>query len=276
MKNKKIILDIIMFISMFLLMKLAFTGIAIHEILGITVFILFIIHKLFNFTWIKVITKNMFTKVKVNRKVKVRYIIDLLLFISVFMVILSGIFISQVLFFNLFEYNCVWSDIHHFFAALSFVLIVIHTLLHYKEIKSIIKNKTKNSIPKKIIYYLIVVGMSILPISIIASKTFINYFIKPFKSDNNNSSISNSTNTSDNSTDNQSDDSSDTTTPTLEEYLSKLHCNGCSKHCILTAICCVRGESYVEAATDDYYEQYGTAYNIEDNIELENYTITMI
>ena len=44
--------------------------------------------------------------------------------------------------------------------------------------------------------------------------------------------------------------------PTLEEYLSKLVCTGCSKRCPLTSLGCSRGESYKAAATTEYYQTY--------------------
>ena len=161
MKNKKIILDIIMFIIMFLLMKLLFTGIVLHEILGLVIFGLFIIHKLMNFTWIKNITKGLFNRNKINGKIKFRYYIDWLLFIDVLIIIITGIIISQVLFLNWFVYNAIWSDIHHLAAAIGFILIVLHTLLHYVEIKAAFKkkiNESKENKFKVMYYYIILIG----------------------------------------------------------------------------------------------------------------------
>lgn len=285
MKSKKIILDIIMFIIMFLLMKLLFTGILLHEILGIVVFILFVIHNLFNLKWIKTMTKNIFTGNKINSKIKLRYFIDILLFIDITIIVFTGIAISQILFVDLFKYNVIFSDIHHLSAAIGFMLIVLHTLLHYLEIKAIFKKKINDNKDNKLkiaYYYIILIGIIILPISVMATKNFINYLIKPFKTENtteeDNSSDDNDNQNSNNTTSNNittDNDSTDSTKPTLEEYLSKLHCNGCSRHCLLTAISCTRGNAYVEEATENYYELYGTAYNIEDNIELDDYTIIM-
>lgn len=48
-----------------------------------------------------------------------------------------------------------------------------------------------------------------------------------------------------------------TGTPTLEEYLSKLHCTLCPNNCPLTAPGCGRGEEVAAQAKAAYYEEYG-------------------
>jgi hypothetical protein len=45
--------------------------------------------------------------------------------------------------------------------------------------------------------------------------------------------------------------------PTLQEYLSKLYCTGCSKRCPLTALRCSRGTRYKNAAVAQYNSLYG-------------------
>lgn len=296
MKNKKIILDIIMFVIMFLLMRLFFTGILLHEVLGLAVFGLFVLHKIMNFNWIKNITKSIINRNKINGRIKLRYYLDWLLFIDVFLIILSGIIISQVLFVNLFTYNVIWSTIHHFVAALGFLLMVLHTLLHYVEIKAMFKKKlldNKGNKIKLIYYYLVLIVVLILPIGVVASENFINYLTGIFKGNNNvidnNSDSENDEEKEDNSsvktdddkntnssTTNNNSNTSDTTKPTLYEYLSKLHCNGCSRHCFLVSLGCFRGNAYVDAATQGYNEIYGTAYNMQGNIELDGYTVTIV
>ncbi len=44
--------------------------------------------------------------------------------------------------------------------------------------------------------------------------------------------------------------------PTLEEYLSKLICTGCSRRCPLTALKCGRGTTYKNAAISEYEALY--------------------
>lgn len=268
MKNKKIILDIIMFVLMILLMNLLFTGIVLHEIIGLLVFILFIVHKYLNFRWIKTITKSIFSGNTLNSKIKLRYIIDLLLFIDVTLIIISGMIISQVIFVGISNPTIIWSDLHHLFAALGLIIIIIHTLLHYMEMKAIFKKKLEENKDNKLknsLYYLIFLIIVILPISVMASKKFIDYLITPFKNENKSNNSTNSNNSS----------NSNVVVPTLEEYLSNLHCNGCSRHCFLNAIRCTRGKAYVEEATNNYNIKYDISYNINGDIEIDGYTITL-
>ena len=46
-------------------------------------------------------------------------------------------------------------------------------------------------------------------------------------------------------------------TVTLQEYLSKLFCTGCSKHCPLTAPQCRKGNIQADQAEIKYYNEYG-------------------
>lgn len=261
--KKKIILDIIMFVIMILLMNLLFTGIVLHEILGIVVFILFFIHKGLNFKWIKNITNNIFKENNYNKMIKWRYFIDILLLIDIVFIIISGIIISQVLFVNIFTATTAWSNWHHFASALGLLLIIIHGLLHYKELKIYFKKKIEENKENKFkvfMYYVILITIIILPIKLILSETFIKYITSPFTKQSND--INNTTNTQ---------NTPSKATITLEEYLSNLHCNGCSRHCPLLALRCSRGQAYLEQAKTAYNNEYAIA----ANIEIGDYTVTL-
>ena len=67
MKVFKIIIDILLLIDTFVLVNIEITGNLIHEILGITMAILLLIHIVTNWNWIKSVTKNL---KKVNKKNK--------------------------------------------------------------------------------------------------------------------------------------------------------------------------------------------------------------
>lgn len=45
--------------------------------------------------------------------------------------------------------------------------------------------------------------------------------------------------------------------PTLSDYLSKLFCSGCGRHCPLSAPRCSRGQQKAESAQQEYYQLYG-------------------
>lgn len=98
--KRKIILDIVMGIIMICLMNLSFTGIKVHEILGIVVLFLFIFHKILNFKWIKSITINLFKK-GIKTKTKIMYAVDIILLILVILNVITGILISTCILTNI-------------------------------------------------------------------------------------------------------------------------------------------------------------------------------
>lgn len=93
MKKFKIVIDILLFLITVLLFDIELIGNLNHEILGITLGILIIIHVLLNFKWIKQVTKNL-KKVKT----KIMYMIDILIMLIYLGAIICGILISDKIF----------------------------------------------------------------------------------------------------------------------------------------------------------------------------------
>lgn len=94
---KKLILDIGMTILFLLMIDPKNTGMPFHEIAGLTMGALFIYHIFLNWSWVKKITQNLFNP-KLKTKPKLFYLLDIVSFISVVTIIVTGIQISQVLF----------------------------------------------------------------------------------------------------------------------------------------------------------------------------------
>lgn len=46
--------------------------------------------------------------------------------------------------------------------------------------------------------------------------------------------------------------------PSLEDYLSQLHCGGCGRNCLLSSPRCRTGKRKAETYTAEYYTEYGT------------------
>lgn len=46
--------------------------------------------------------------------------------------------------------------------------------------------------------------------------------------------------------------------PSLEDYLSQLHCGGCGRNCLLSSPRCRTGKRKAETYTTEYYTEYGT------------------
>ena len=93
MKKFRIILDIIMTVLYIILMGYYITGNAVHEILGTITFVLFIIHNILNIKWYKSIFKG-----KHSFQRTFHIVINLLLFIAMLGMMISGIMISSDVF----------------------------------------------------------------------------------------------------------------------------------------------------------------------------------
>lgn len=139
----KILIDILMTILFICLTKIKITGMHMHEVLGIIVTLLVIIHLALNFSWVKAITLKIFDK-NLNYKIKITYCINVLLAILVCIIFISGILVSVTIFTNISTANRgTWAFIHRKAALITFILIIVHALLNIKMIKSHCKKMYK-------------------------------------------------------------------------------------------------------------------------------------
>lgn len=139
MKKAKIIVDILMTIIFILLMANQITGIFTHEILGISVIVLFLIHQILNKNFYKNLFKGKYNKLRVGF-----LIINILLLIMMIIMIISALMISQHIFRALDFGSYYVGKILHIISAYSiYMLIGLHLGLHYN---SIIKLKKENKI----------------------------------------------------------------------------------------------------------------------------------
>lgn len=128
-------------------------GIKFHEIAGLVIGAVVLIHCLINFKWIKSVTLKLFNKNMATRT-RIVYLLDLLLLIDVVVIILSGIFISKVIFPNL-RLTGITSlkGIHIFASYLSLAIIGIHLGLHWNWVMIVFK-KIFNIPQKKVFTYI--------------------------------------------------------------------------------------------------------------------------
>lgn len=174
MKKKfRIVIDITMTIILIILMGYYITDNKIHEILGITLFVLFIVHNMLNIKWYKSIFKG-----KYNFQRIFHIIIDLLLLITMFGMIVSAMAIST----NVFNFIntptiILGRKLHMICSSWIFILIAIHTGLHFNGIMAKINNKMKNSTFEYVYYLLIVILSSFGLYSFIISKLWEDMFL---------------------------------------------------------------------------------------------------
>ena len=177
MKKIKMIIDILMYLLFIILMGHYITGNLIHEILGTTLFILFIVHHILNYKYYKTIFKGKYT----SKRVLV-LIIDSLLLISMIGMIVSAINISSDVFRFLNIPTKIWGrKLHMLSTSWGFVLISIHVGLHL----NILINKLNKKMKKntfEYVYYLILILLviygiySFIKLNIISDMFLLNAF----------------------------------------------------------------------------------------------------
>ena len=146
----KFLIDIIMALIFTLLFNKNVLGMSFHEIAGLAIGAVFLVHCGLNWRWIKGITLKFFTK-SMTIKTRILYVLDIILLINIAVIIISGVFISKVVFVNLGLIHIQsFKTIHIFAAYLSLMIIGIHLGLHWKWVimifKKIFKIQQKNII----------------------------------------------------------------------------------------------------------------------------------
>ncbi|HAJ34502.1 MAG TPA: hypothetical protein DCL15_02245 [Chloroflexi bacterium] len=87
-------LDIVLFFAFIIDWNLRFTGLAIHEWLGIGLGVLLVYHLLVHWSWIVAVGKRLAGRLHVQERLKV--LLDILLFVNMVILIASGLLISEV------------------------------------------------------------------------------------------------------------------------------------------------------------------------------------
>ena len=245
----KFLLDIIMTVVMLCLVNTNITGLMLHEILGLGIFLLFLMHKVLNFKWIKAVTTGLFQK-KLTPKAKLRYAVDVALLLLVILNVATGILISTHIFTQVQSSDiALTSRLHHILAYSLLAVLVVHIGLHWSFITNAAKIKA-GSAGEKIICC---IASAALVAMLMSSNTVRKYFI-PHKDTE---SYQQTEEPSHKEEDGQ-DPPPVPDVPTLEQFLSKLICTGCGQRCLLTNPSCGRGRDQQENAIREYNQTYQT------------------
>ena len=164
MKIIKRIIDILMFIITILLMDINQTGRFDHEVLGISLALLLVIHIALNFKWVKQITKN-FKKVK--RRIKILYIVDVMVFIVYFITIGLGIITSSIFNFKVSSSLKLMLS-HYIFGRLALIFMLIHIDFH---LKPLINKFTKSETIKMVVYIIYAMFICLISMYLIFTLT---------------------------------------------------------------------------------------------------------
>lgn len=152
MRNLKIGIDILLLIATILLFEIDLIGNMNHEILGIALGILIIVHIGLNFKWIKQITRNF---KKTNTKTKIMYVVDIFMMLIYFVAIICGMLISEKIFSFHMSSNLYVVLGHILFGRLAIIMMFVHLGLHLDRMLAKIKG-SKLKISIYVIYSMIV------------------------------------------------------------------------------------------------------------------------
>ncbi len=164
MKLLKILIDILLLINTIFLFDIELIGNLNHEIFGITISILILIHMILNIKWIKQVIKNF---KKVNLKTKIMYIIDIFTMSIYFCAIICGIMISDKIFNFHMGSNLYMILSHLIFGRLAIIIMFIHLGLHLDRIFI----KVKNSNSKKMLYIIYIIIILLIAIYLMYTLT---------------------------------------------------------------------------------------------------------
>ena len=284
----KILLDIGMTSLMILLMKIAFTGMLLHELAGVGVFVLFFVHNILNWNCTKNMLKRVFSR---STKFSIRFgiLLDMALAVVLTFTVGTGVLLSRELFSFEIPSGLLSgvSSLHHAGAYLGLVLISVHVGLHWSSIMAAFRRmfnlKTLN---KGRVIVMRVITLAIVVLGIKGSYSQDVYgniagFAKASEDlGEEEQAVGSYVSSSDDDEGEDGDDSKSTVasastqttvatvtnSTTLEDYLSNLHCTGCSRHCPLTAPQCSTGVKQATAAE--------TAYNTQVAAQSSNGTTT--
>lgn len=144
--KKKIIVDILMFILMLLEFSRGYIAPIWHEIFGILLVVLIILHLILNKIYFKNLAKGDYSTKRI-----IMLIINIVFFLTFFLSIIFGILSSQELFKFLNLGNLGIQNLHKIFSYISLISLGLHLGINFNAMFGKISKKINN----KIILYLI-------------------------------------------------------------------------------------------------------------------------
>ncbi len=126
-------LDGALFIAFLIAAAPRFTGIAIHEWLGIAFGAAVMTHLVIHWTWIVGVTRQFFRRA--TGTARINYVVNVLLFIMFTVIIFTGLMISETVLpwtgIRL-ERDRFWTQLHHLASDAAVFLIGLHVAVHWR------------------------------------------------------------------------------------------------------------------------------------------------
>lgn len=152
----KIVIDIIMTVLLLFLMAFNITGDALHEWLGIVMFALFIAHHILNKRWYQNLLRGKHTAFRV-----LQAIVNILIFVTMIGLMISGIMLSHYVFTFLHIYSEMTfaRKLHLILSYWAYILMALHLGFHWRMLMGMLRKATKiNTISQRLMVVLRTLG----------------------------------------------------------------------------------------------------------------------
>lgn len=161
----KIVVDVLMtFIFIYLLAYRPGSGLLPHGILGITLFVLFIVHHILNINWFKTLRKGQYNLIRT-----LYVVINFLFLIAIILMLISAMTLSGMIFyFTPFPFTHWGHWMHSSSSAWAFLLMSLHLGLHTHSLFNKIENRLYSK-QKRFIYVFLVSLITIVGIAAFAT-----------------------------------------------------------------------------------------------------------
>lgn len=176
--KKKIALDFILIIVLCTIFSKNSISLLYHEVAGIILGVLFIVHVVFNRKWIPAVIKKLGDK-NYSVKNKVLLVVDILLILFWLAVITTGALVSK----KVFGFSKSFFNPYHFFlASVALILTGVHIGFHFDYLHNAIKNVIKlNDKQFKVLNVILSVVIIAMTIYFLKNSSFLNWLQAPFR-----------------------------------------------------------------------------------------------
>lgn len=131
-------LDLLMLVFLITFVKAKMISLSYHEIGGLIIGAVFVIHIVLNWQWVKNIAKVLFSS-KLKARNKLMFWFNVLIFISMLTIIITGLFISEILFPGLRVEGFAMRPLHEGMSYLALTLVGLHIGLNGRWLISVFK-----------------------------------------------------------------------------------------------------------------------------------------
>jgi 4-amino-4-deoxy-L-arabinose transferase-like glycosyltransferase len=131
------LIDAALLVAFIIDMNVGFTGLAVHEWLGLAIAVVVVVHLLLHADWIERISRRLTTNAPT--KERLRWFVDAGLFVSVGLVIVTGVLISEVALSVIGTHDRFWRWLHVTAVDWAVYLVAIHLALSWRWIVRVTK-----------------------------------------------------------------------------------------------------------------------------------------